>query len=1005
MFELVPDSERQASHIFRGYNYQAYQTILAWLKCGDNEEILAEFVEDVDLVIRDSEGKITEAELTQVKHEKRRLTLNSKPAKDLINNFFRHKNRNLKIILSIRLCTISDRVKEKSANWVYAENGLDLWDLIKSRKLTTKDQSNAIDILRSFYSNKSNISKDAIDFIQNSDNTAFLTDFVDRISWDTGQPSYTDIEKDIKRLLAKRKRPINNPLEVKQVIKNLWYHITHFIAGHPGKTLNKEILETVLSEETTAKIDRENLKIILANTARSTVGVENIEKMLRPIFNKQATKDIETATPIQIIIQGQTYLSEHPPLPKPCADRSQVLSQISGGLKNNCFIWMHGSTGYGKTTLANLYIRQTLCSQAWFRLRDYSDFTLTSALQVIHTILKDQVNGQHIVVLDDLGIIDQQTYAIELLLMIIDIVSEKSAKIIITSQFRLPSRLKTQLGNEFFEFVVPEMSDSDISLLLSRSGLLDNDLKRFWSTYILASTSGHPQLVSAYVAYAKEIEWKFIPDMLGQQPRTVNEVKSESRKLLAETIENDEAREMARYLSIVNGSFDREFALSIGKAAPELNEPGRALDILEGPWMESHGKDVYSLSPLLRGYAEAEFGKDGLEKYYIVLCVAWLKKKTLTPFEVVQAMIAALTVKMEPLIAKLCNIPFNTNLKDFKIICKELYLIPHLYIGTEAQLNDIHPMTRFMFRYFQLKITENNENWQVYLNIDSQIKKEIDEIDSGDLEYKMCLWLFYIDTIIRLNNPIPAREKILRALTIIDMVYNDELSEITSTIDSDKITIDRLLMFAAFSIDTYQELQFLLNQLYQRSPDIVSSFFRGFDMCPDDFSLMIDRVWLNESKKEHPDWDNCIGVFSETIKFAKQHDNPWLLAGAARGIIVVYDEYMDDSQTALKVVDEARSLLSNSHPLIDIQEATVHFRSEQYKRVIEITNKLESSLAPEIIPVHRVYALRRGIQSAGNLKLWDNVISFAQSGLKISQFLIVAGMAELASICFEDEIR
>ena len=54
MIELVPDSERQASHIIRGYNYQAYQTILAWLKCGENEEILAEFAEDMDLVRRDS---------------------------------------------------------------------------------------------------------------------------------------------------------------------------------------------------------------------------------------------------------------------------------------------------------------------------------------------------------------------------------------------------------------------------------------------------------------------------------------------------------------------------------------------------------------------------------------------------------------------------------------------------------------------------------------------------------------------------------------------------------------------------------------------------------------------------------------------------------------------------------------------------------------------------------------------------------------------------------------
>ena len=1004
MVELVPDSARQASHIFRGYNYQAYQTILAWLKCDDNEEILTEFVEDVDLVKRDSEGKITDAELTQVKHEKKSLTLNRKPAKDLINNFFRHKKRNPDIILSIRLCTISDRGKERSVNWVYAENGLDLWDLIKSRKLAANDQESAINILRSFYSKKPNISKDALGFIQKSDNRAFLTDFVDRISWDTSQLSYTDIEKDIKRILENRPRPISVPLEVKQVIKNLWYRVTHFIADQPGKTLNKKNLETILSDETTAKIDRDKFYSLSEDTSKLTAGVENIKKMLMVLLNKQTAKDIETAAPIQIIIHGQTYQSDLSPLPKPCADRSQELLKISESLKNKSFMWMHGSTGYGKTTLASLYARQILRSKAWFRLRDYSDFTLISALQVIHTIIKDQLHSQDIVVLDDLSIIEQQTYAIELLSMIIDIVNKKSAKIIVTSQFRLPSRLKTQLGTGFFEFVAPEMSETDIRLLLRRSGLLDEKLNRFWITYILASTSGHPQLVSAYVAYAKEIEWKFTPDMLGQQPRSVNEVKAESRRFLAETIENYEAREMARYLSIVTGPFDREFALNIGAAAPGLNEPGRALDTLKGPWIESHGNDVYSLSPLLRGYAEAEVGKEGLEKYYIVVCVAWLKKKTLTTFEVVQAIIAALTAKIDPLIAKICKIQFTTSPKDFKIISKELYLIPHLYIGTEAQLDGIHPMTRFTFRYFQLKIAENNEDWQTYVNIDSQIKKEIDEIDSGDLEYKMCLWLFYIDTIIRVNTPIPAKERILRALTIVDMVNNNELTEITTTINLDKLDIDSILMIAANSINSYQELEFLLNQLYKRSQDVVSSFFRGFEIYPDNLSLMIDRVWLNESKKDDPDWDNCINVFSEAMKFAEQNGNPWLLAGAARGIIVVYDEYLDESAMALKMVDEARSLLSNSHPLIDIQEATIHFRAEQYKKVIEITNDFESSLAPEVMPIHRIYALRRGIQSAGNLKLWDKVIFFAQRGLKSSQFLIVEGMEELAPICFEAEI-
>jgi hypothetical protein len=615
MVELIPDSERQASHIFRGYNYQAYQTILAWLKCGENEEILTEFVEDVDLVRRDAQGNITDAELTQIKHEKKRVTLNSKPAKDLINNFFRHKKRNPDLILFIRLCTVSDRGKERKVNWVYADNGLDLWDLIKNRKLSAAHQTSAIEIFKSFYSNKANISKDALNFIQESDNTTFLRDFVDRISWDTGQLSYTDVEKDIKQVLANLPRPIKDSLEVTQVISRLWYYVTHFIAGKPGKTLNRANLEVILSDETTARIDRERLNSLVADSTRTAAGVEKLEKMLTLFLNEQATKHIQDIAPIQVIEQ-QTYQSNLPPLPNPCADRLQELLQIQETLKNTCFLWIHGSTGYGKTTLANLYARQNSSTWLWFRLRNYSDFTLISALQKIYMILRVQLKDRDIVVFDDLSIIEQHTYGIELLSIIFDAVRKNSAQIIITSQYRLPSRLKAQIGNDLFEFVAPEMSEADIRHLLCRSGLNDDKLIRFWSTYIFASTSGHPQLVSAFVAYAKENEWGFTSEMLGQQPRSVNKVKAESRNLLAETIKNDEAREMARYLSLVTGPFDREFALNIGSAAPGLKEPGRALDTLVGPWIESLGNNIYSFSPLLRGYAEAEVGKNALEKYY-----------------------------------------------------------------------------------------------------------------------------------------------------------------------------------------------------------------------------------------------------------------------------------------------------------------------------------------------------------------------------------------------------
>src|SRR5262245_48080118 len=128
MVVLKPDVARQATAVIRGFAYQCYQTIRAWLQCGPDEELRCEFAEDFDLVRRDLDDQITAAELNQVKHEKRNITLNSDSVTQLINNFFRHKSRNPTIKLTVRLCTIADRGKESQVDWLYAPCGFDLWD-------------------------------------------------------------------------------------------------------------------------------------------------------------------------------------------------------------------------------------------------------------------------------------------------------------------------------------------------------------------------------------------------------------------------------------------------------------------------------------------------------------------------------------------------------------------------------------------------------------------------------------------------------------------------------------------------------------------------------------------------------------------------------------------------------------------------------------------------------------------------------------------------------------
>jgi len=70
----TPDLTRDAHASFRWYAYQAYRTILAWLRCQDTDAILCEFLEDITTLQRNAAGQISAAELEQVKHQRWPLT-------------------------------------------------------------------------------------------------------------------------------------------------------------------------------------------------------------------------------------------------------------------------------------------------------------------------------------------------------------------------------------------------------------------------------------------------------------------------------------------------------------------------------------------------------------------------------------------------------------------------------------------------------------------------------------------------------------------------------------------------------------------------------------------------------------------------------------------------------------------------------------------------------------------------------------------------------------------
>ena len=100
--------------------------------------------------------------------------------------------------------------------------------------------------------------------------------------------------------------------------------------------------------------------------------------------------------------------------------------------------------------------------------------------------------------------------------------------------------------------------------------------------------------------------------------------------------------------------------------------------------------------------------------------------------------------------------------------------------------------------------------------------------------------------------------------------------------------------------------------------------------------LMLDRVWVAEAAKDKPDWERCMVLFSKIGSFASEHQLEWLVAGAVRAKMVISDEYLNDSSTALEIASSARQELKHTHPVIDLAEVTVRYRRTEYPELIAL---------------------------------------------------------------------
>jgi hypothetical protein len=343
MSELQGDSSRQAVSLFKGIDYQIWQTVLSWIDLGENEILVVEGAEDFDKLSQYS------ATVNQVKNLASPISLRSECVCDALRNFWITRHKNPGRAIKFRLITTATFSIEAGAPFGVAKPGLELWNE-EAAGATAQHSQNLKDFLLSDESISKRLAESFTDGIPSLvehlrllSPESFRAEFICAIQWLPQQPD-VDVIREIVRvsLHAYGEDMHFLPRDSERALTPLFEHLAH-VAIRKRRVLKRADFRVIFDDST-----RVNIPVSLFNQMQTVVA------LLQPVLPSTTQVNFSVAETASI-----------PDLPIPCALRTESVDTLAKCVIENRFVAIQGSTGKGKSTLAKLLARKLGGNWLW----------------------------------------------------------------------------------------------------------------------------------------------------------------------------------------------------------------------------------------------------------------------------------------------------------------------------------------------------------------------------------------------------------------------------------------------------------------------------------------------------------------------------------------------------------------------------------------------------------------------------------------------------------------
>ena len=962
---LKADPKRQANDSLRGYRYQILHSVNAWLDLAEDEVLYLEGAEDFDRVSDEA------ATVVQVKDTQHNITLRSQEVNDAINHYWELRTNNRDWRVKFRFLTRSQIGTERGHPFGNNQQGLRLWSGCSGNE-------EAITKISEFLQTEGKISEEIAGFLKQAEPQQIYEQLIEPIAWETGSKEASFVEKSIEDKLVLHGHECGIlPSDASQVVNRLLTEAWEVATQKENRELTKVRFLRIFEEQTHQVISNQHLRYL---QMRATM----VDRVGSAFIADSSDIAIQSQSPIQDTI---------PPIYRDVVPRPDLLASIQAKLHSEGTAVIQGGAGRGKTTLAKLTANAINGSWFWLNFTGRDSSQVVQLLQQLAIAVSNQFSQVNIV-LDDLDLRPQELRKYEEALgVVVYRVLESGAKLLITSQHKLPNHFIRILGiPSSVVLQVPNFSISEIEQFAQQFGCPNDDAED-WAKVAQAQTGGHPMLVHALFAQLQQEDWKRdIIESILQPPQELVDEREQVRQLLLNLPEDH--REFLYRLSLMSIEFRKDYALNIGEIPESIPYPGDVFSQLIGPWIDSVDETYYTISPLLANAARQVWSEDKVKGFHAQIANAILKTNDLTMIEAqalfFHSMLGRNRIGFIAVIQALTTVPENS----WERLSQEFSWLIHVKTDIPERLFPKDSFVNYLFRSLQYRIAVEIEP--------ESAPKILDIWDKDTKLYELhCSYLqarISLATQALIYHPVllPVKRMVGYLKELIDIKNSDEevqgiYDNLTGQLEEYRtgksnifsILFNFILARQPFCVTLLSDLTDALNELDSKMRTLLLVDFKEDSV---DSRILIDSVCLAEANLENPDWTRCLQVFDKVIERSLAWGYPHIAAASARGKAIVYDEYLHAPDTAHKVLQDIASKVG-ALPAIEEVQAAIYLRHNYYTDALNIYERILREWDPssEKLDVRLTEEYRRAAICAACLDDWEKAATFFENGTKIAQ--------------------